>query len=207
MGCGQSRLDLDEAPASIRPSRRRMRGGRERKDSMMSTTDLLPSHADDVSEAASSVASPRRLPAEVEKRVVVEEKPRGEHKERDVGFEEGGGKGEKLVVVAEEEEGEDFPGSPSFRFYVDDVLDKLKAEEKSQQMDDSFVSVTSSEGSESKPTNKVKGKRMRSLKKGPNAVYNLFSARGCYNHNHHQHHHGNSAVARIAPHPTDDKEP
>lgn len=172
---------------------------------MMSTTNLLPSQADDISSVASSVASPRRLPAEVEKRVVVEEKPRGEHKERDLGFEEEGGKGEKLVVVAEEE-GEDFPGSPSFRFYVDDVLDKLKKEEKSQQMNDSFVSVTSSEGSESKPTNKVKGNRMRSLKKGPNAVYNLFSSLGCYNHNH-QHHHGSSAVARIAPHPTDDKEP
>ncbi|KAJ6836030.1 putative formin-like protein 3 isoform X1 [Iris pallida] len=165
---------------------------------------------------------------EVEKRVVavvVEEV--GEEEAGELGFGEGGKRIEMVVkeaeeeddlgfrkggkrMVVEEEEGEEFPGSPSFRFYfqdsvvdkgviVEEVLEELKTQ-KSQEKDDSFVSLkslNSNEDSSSKSANKIKWKRLRSCH-----IRCLLSGRGCY----YQSHHHPPSLASVAPHPSGGKD-
>lgn len=200
----------------------------------MSTTDLLRSAADDISDVASSVGSRKMCPlpegedeTEVEKRVVaVEVEEVGEEEAVELGFGEGGKRMEMVVKEAEDEEEdlgfreggkrmmvgeeEEFPGSPSFRFYfqdsvvdkgviVEEVLDELKTQ-KSQEKDDSFVSLkslNSNEDSSSKSANKFKWKRLRSCH-----IRCLLSGRGCYYQNHHHH----PSLASVAPHPSDGKD-
>ncbi|CAL9092753.1 unnamed protein product [Musa acuminata var. zebrina] len=194
MGCTQSRLEPDEEVRSNlqprAPGRRRIqdirlrRRPRDRKGSLISSAEVLP----ESSEAADDLPMPARgttaghpassapLPSSAEGKKKAGLGPRlGE-----------GGKGKDGAKV---DEGEEAPGSPSFRFYFDEPLidqdsavtagegtDQGKIDEKKedslQPRDDTIKSSSMSQEPESKSSKKDKGNRFKALSKGSSVVYN-----------------------------------
>ncbi|XP_072950602.1 uncharacterized protein [Typha angustifolia] len=167
MGCSRSKLEPDEEgpPAELRPGSRifhdyrRRRDGRGRKDSSVTTSDLLRPDVSDAGEVPDADAKDMGV-GEADKRGV----------ELGLAFHKG-----KKGTEREEEE---LPGSPSFRFYFVDLptklgdgdhsalgeekngkLEKTEGKDNSHQQEDSAKSLQPSEDSEGKQQKREKGWR------------------------------------------------
>ncbi|XP_073013706.1 uncharacterized protein [Typha latifolia] len=185
MGCSRSKLEPDEEgpPAELRPGRRifhdyrRRRDGRGRKDSSVTTSDLLRPDVSDAGEVPDAEAKDMGV-GEADKRGL----------ELGLAFRKG-----KKGTEGEEEE---LPGSPSFRFYFVDLptklgdgdhsalgeekngkLEKTEGKDNSHQQEDSAKSLQPSEDSEGKQQKREKGWRFKVLTKRSSDAYNSLATR------------------------------
>ncbi|KAG0489880.1 hypothetical protein HPP92_006743 [Vanilla planifolia] len=196
MGCGTSRPEPgEEIPASLISLRRRLHELRrsrteelrrergDRKDSIVSTTELLRPEERDVDDFDAVC----RGKDEANRKSAEEAEEEEEEQGRGIGF----GRERKEGQAA----AEDLPGSPSFRFYFADAVDRsveshavtvqapeiekpFEEQELLQQKENHYESLASGEGSDMKAMKKAKGRKFMALPKA-----NFLNVRGCYSMN------------------------
>ncbi|KAI0489336.1 hypothetical protein KFK09_029178 [Dendrobium nobile] len=209
MGCGISRLESgEEIPSGLLPFMRRIhdlkrtktdvsqRVRRERKDSIVSTTELLRPEERDIDYYDAAVMETSGEKDEVNGKGNEMSDSSGKVKEKGIETSDSSEKvNEKVEKVDEdEEEGrrigfgreaaaeDEFPGSPSFRFYFTDAAqdhkpDALKSIEEKELLEEK-QGLVAAEGSDLKAIKKEKGRKFMTLPKA-----NFLNVRGCYNMN------------------------
>ncbi|KAL0905151.1 hypothetical protein M5K25_027335 [Dendrobium thyrsiflorum] len=213
MGCGISRMESgEEIPSGLLPFMRRMhdlkrtktdvsqRVRRERKDSIVSTTELLRPEERDIDYYDAAVMEASGEKDEINGKGNETSDSSGKVKEKGIETSDSSEKVNEKVenVDKDEEEGrrigfgreaaaeEEFPGSPSFRFYFTDAVqdnkpDSLKSIEEKELLEEKeghSESLVAGEGSDLKAIKKEKGRKFMTLPKA-----NFLNVRGCYNMN------------------------